>query len=186
MPSGCKKVKRDALIPTHPSPTPPPTPLKTQIFARVPRFIVLGILWIRISRSPCAKSAFKHVQSVAGLPPPTRPPPALGNLHSAQTAVNIYVSTYIRGRPTERRSNAAFIFDLPLTRLAEASTLLLLLLRCRAGCRPPTSHMCAPPHPPSFPRCSPGEAPTSKFPLLCDTKRRGAAAFQRRRDVRVE
>lgn len=43
------------------------------------------------------------------------------NLHGPQNPVNIYVSVYIRGRPTELWSNVPFIYDLPLTRLTEAS-----------------------------------------------------------------
>lgn len=145
---------------------------------------------MRISRSLCAKSqrCLSEPSKCAGMPPPpTRPPPALEDLHYAQKAVNIYVSIYIRGRPAERRSNAAFIFDLPLTRLAEAST-LLLLLRCQAGCRPPTSHMCGSPLIPSrfHPPPGPGEPPSLKFPLLSDTMHQGAAAFQRQQDERVE
>lgn len=96
-----------------------------------------------------------------------------GGSTSRSKTVNIYVSTYIRGRPAERRSNAAFIFDLPLTRLAEAST-LLLLLRCQAGCRPPTSHMrgSSPDSPPAPP--NPHQAQVSHlaqnshwFPTQC-------------------
>lgn len=45
----------------------------------------------------------------------------LNNLHGPRNPVNIYVSIYIRGRQTELWSKVTFIYDLPLTRLTEAS-----------------------------------------------------------------
>lgn len=45
----------------------------------------------------------------------------LNSLHGLQNPVNIYVSMYIRRRPTELWSNNSFIYDLALTRLTEAS-----------------------------------------------------------------
>ncbi len=87
--------------------------------------IIMGFLW-RVSDSSSAES--QHFQTcskpkglceacfsylTAFLP--------LNNLHGSRNPVNIYVSVYIRGRPTELWSNVPFIYDLRLTRLTEAS-----------------------------------------------------------------
>ena len=89
------------------------------------QFIVTGFLW-RVSDSSSGKSQHFQTRSkpkglsracLCYLPAPRTP----NNLHGPRNPVNIYVSIYIKGRPMELWSNVPFIYDLPLTRLTEAS-----------------------------------------------------------------
>lgn len=89
------------------------------------QFIITGFLWRASDSSSGESQHFQTCSKPKGLRqacfsylPAFLP---LNNLHGPQNPVNIYVSSYIRDRPTELRSNISFIYDPPLTRLTEAS-----------------------------------------------------------------
>lgn len=89
------------------------------------QFIITGFLWRASDSSSDESQHFQTCSKPKGLRQACSSYLSallpLNNLHGPQNPVNIYVSMYIRRRPTELWSNVSFIYDLPLTQLTEAS-----------------------------------------------------------------